>query len=58
MISTSASSRIAIVQGNIEQAEKWDDKFRRSTTEKYIDLSIKLKPEINASVCVPSIPIP
>ncbi|MBW2365858.1 MAG: hypothetical protein JRF25_12590, partial [Deltaproteobacteria bacterium] len=49
MISESASSRIAIVQGNIEQSEKWDDKFRRSTTEKYIDLSMKLssdKPEL------------
>jgi apolipoprotein N-acyltransferase len=43
LISRSAHSRIAVVQGNIEQSVKWDDAFRKSTTKKYIDLSIQLK---------------
>jgi len=37
------ASRISIVQGNIEQSIKWDDSFRLSTTEKYMDLSLQLK---------------
>jgi apolipoprotein N-acyltransferase len=38
-ISRSPSPKIAIVQGNIDQAIKWDPAFQISTTEKYIALS-------------------
>ena len=38
-IAKSASKKIAIVQGNIDQAVKWDPAFQISTTEKYIALS-------------------
>jgi len=38
-ISMSPSPKIAIVQGNIDQAIKWDPAFQISTTEKYIALS-------------------
>lgn len=32
-----------IVQGNIDQAEKWDTAFRQSSTQKYIDLSLSAR---------------
>ena len=35
----SPSSRITIVQGNIDQAIKWDPAFQKSSTMKYIHLS-------------------
>lgn len=35
----------AIVQGNIDQAKKWDRLFRRFSTQKYIDLSLSAKSE-------------
>lgn len=43
LIAKSESSRVAIVQGNIEQSVKWDNAFKISTTKKYIDLSGQLK---------------
>ncbi len=43
-ISKSASLKIAIVQGNIDQTIKWDPAFQLSTTEKYIALSKSAKP--------------
>ncbi|SFM93255.1 apolipoprotein N-acyltransferase [Thermodesulforhabdus norvegica] len=36
---TSKCFRTAIVQGNIDQAVKWDAEFRRTTLEKYLALS-------------------
>ncbi|MDM8551419.1 apolipoprotein N-acyltransferase, partial [Desulfobacterales bacterium HSG2] len=41
----SPSIKAAIVQGNIDQAKKWDRLFRRFSTQKYIDLSLSAKPE-------------
>jgi len=35
----SPSQKITVVQGNIEQAQKWDPAYQRSSTLKYIDLS-------------------
>lgn len=32
-------ARIAVIQGNIEQSQKWDPAFQRATLEKYIRLS-------------------
>jgi apolipoprotein N-acyltransferase len=43
-ISKSPSPKIAIVQGNIDQAVKWDPAFQLSTTRKYIALSKSAKP--------------
>ncbi len=34
-------ARLAVIQGNIDQAHKWDVAFQRQTTEKYVDLSLK-----------------
>ncbi len=34
------SKTFTVVQGNINQNEKWDDAFKKSTTRKYIDLSL------------------
>lgn len=31
--------KIAIIQGNIDQAHKWDERFRKDTVEKYLTLS-------------------
>ncbi len=58
IISTSASSRIAIVQGNIKQNEKWDDAFRISTTQKYIELSGQLKNDTSELVVWPETATP
>ena len=33
------SPRMAVVQGNINQAQKWDPAFQISTTKKYLDLT-------------------
>ena len=35
------SNRIAIIQGNIDQARKWDPAFQISTTKKYVELTRK-----------------
>ncbi len=35
----SPSQKITVVQGNIDQAQKWDPAYQRSSTLKYIDLS-------------------
>ena len=34
------STRVAVVQGNIDQARKWDPVFQISTTKKYLDLTL------------------
>ena len=49
MISHSPSIKAAIVQGNIDQAKKWDPAFQLTSTEKYINLSLltkKHKPDL------------
>jgi len=43
MISQAPSKRIAVVQGNIDQAVKWNPAFQISTTKKYIRLSVSVK---------------
>jgi apolipoprotein N-acyltransferase len=43
LISDSPSIKAAIVQGNIDQAKKWDPAFQRTSTEKYINLSLLAK---------------
>ncbi|MCP4111953.1 MAG: apolipoprotein N-acyltransferase [Desulfobacteraceae bacterium] len=49
LISASQKARVSIVQGNIDQSEKWDERFRSSTTHKYIKMSLsaeKDKPDL------------
>ncbi len=43
MISESPSAQVAIVQGNIDQAKKWDPEFRIETIQKYTDLSFSAR---------------
>ncbi len=43
LISGSPWVRITVVQGNIDQKEKWDPAFQRSTIIKYIKLSLLAK---------------
>jgi apolipoprotein N-acyltransferase len=42
-LSKVAVRRISVVQGNIDQAIKWDPAFQIETTEKYINLSLSAK---------------
>jgi apolipoprotein N-acyltransferase len=37
--------RTAVVQGNIEQSEKWDPAFQAATIEKYLRLSLATRPQ-------------
>ncbi len=41
LIATSPSMRVSVIQGNIDQSMKWDPRFRKTTTDQYIDLSFK-----------------
>ena len=43
MISNEKNLNVAVIQGNIDQDQKWDKSFRISTTKKYIDLSLQTK---------------
>ncbi len=43
-IKASPLTNVIAVQGNIDQAVKWDRRFQISTTQKYIDLSLSAKP--------------
>ncbi len=40
-VATAPSVNVAVVQGNIPQAVKWDPAFQISTTKKYIQLSLQ-----------------
>ena len=44
-VKTAPEVNIAIVQGNINQAEKWDSRFQKQTVEKYLTLSAKAAKE-------------
>lgn len=49
LVAMSPSSKVTIVQGNIDQAIKWDPAFQKSSTMKYIHLSSlskDLKPDL------------
>ena len=39
-----SSPRIAVIQGNIDQARKWDPAFQIGTTKKYVDLTLSVAP--------------
>ncbi len=40
-----SSPRVALVQGNIDQARKWDPAFQIGTTKKYVDLTLSVVPQ-------------
>jgi apolipoprotein N-acyltransferase len=44
-VARAPSLRAGMVQGNIAQGIKWNRRFQRKTTEKYVRLSTQLKPE-------------
>ena len=37
--------RVAVIQGNIEQSQKWDPAFQIATIEKYLRLSLSTRPQ-------------
>ncbi len=41
MIETADAVKVAVVQGNIPQPEKWDEQFQEDTVEKYLSMSRK-----------------
>ncbi len=41
LIPKSPSIKVSVIQGNIDQSVKWDPRFRKTTTDTYIDLSVK-----------------
>jgi apolipoprotein N-acyltransferase len=41
-LQTNGTTSIGIIQGNIDQARKWDAKYKKTTFEKYINLSRKV----------------
>lgn len=43
LVCSSPSIKAAVIQGNIDQAVKWDPEFQRLTVKKYIDLSLLAK---------------
>ena len=43
LVAKSPSKRVAFVQGNIKQSEKWDQAFQLATIKKYINLSHRTK---------------
>ncbi len=43
LVAKSPAKRVAFVQGNIKQSEKWDKAFQLATIKKYIDLSHRTK---------------
>lgn len=43
MVRQAPSKTFSFVQGNIDQNQKWNELFKLSTTQKYIDLSLSLK---------------
>ena len=45
IISASTSLKVSIIQGNIEQAIKWDPAFQTTTTQKYVNLSFSVNRE-------------
>ncbi|MBU0545585.1 MAG: apolipoprotein N-acyltransferase [Proteobacteria bacterium] len=49
IVSASHKTRVSVIQGNIEQSEKWDPALQYSATKKYLDLSgsvIAEKPDL------------
>jgi len=43
LISSSPSTRVTIVQGNIDQDKKWDPAFQKTSAKKYVKLSLSAK---------------
>jgi len=57
-IKNSPSSRIGIVQGNIEQSMKWDPSFQEATVRKYVELSLGIKTRLPELIVWPETATP
>ncbi|WP_320170056.1 apolipoprotein N-acyltransferase [Maridesulfovibrio sp.] len=49
-LARTGNATIGIVQGNIDQASKWDAKYKKTTFDKYLRLSEKLTPKADLVV--------
>ena len=45
LASAAPTARVAVVQGNIEQSQKWEPAFQAATIENYIRLSLSTRPQ-------------
>jgi apolipoprotein N-acyltransferase len=45
MAAESPKTRVAVIQGNIEQSQKWEAAFQIATIEKYLRLSLSVRPD-------------
>jgi len=45
LVSASHKARVSVIQGNIEQSDKWDPALQYSATKKYLDLSASVTAE-------------
>ena len=45
MAAAAPKARVAVVQGNIEQSQKWDPAFQAAAIEKYVRLSLSTRPQ-------------
>ena len=45
LASAAPTARVAVVQGNIEQSQKWESAFQAATIENYIRLSLSTRPQ-------------
>ncbi|MGE5258360.1 MAG: apolipoprotein N-acyltransferase [Hyphomicrobiales bacterium] len=45
LAAAASKTRVAVIQGNIEQSEKWDPAFQVATIEKYVRLSLSTQPQ-------------
>ncbi len=43
--SDAPKARVAVIQGNIEQSQKWEPAFQKATIEKYLRLSLSARPD-------------
>jgi apolipoprotein N-acyltransferase len=50
--------RVAVVQGNVEQAVKWDPSFQRETIDRYTDLSVGAETERPHLIVWPETAVP
>ena len=58
LIAQSPKAVITAIQGNIDQSQKWDLRFQKYVTQKYIDLSVKTQPEKSELIVWPETATP
>ena len=58
LMRNSLSVPVTVVQGNIEQSEKWDPAFQLDTIQKYLHLSLLAKPDKSSLMVWPETAMP